>query len=96
MQQDKRQHQQAPQAKSPSSAPRQVNDVQIGMLKRFQVDGTQLTVRLMGGGELSGKVRKYDTFVIDFAANDGKTHMLYKHGIVGFSTLSTFSEESAA
>jgi RNA chaperone Hfq len=62
--------------------------VQIGLLKRFKAEGTPLTLRLMGGGEIKGTLQRYDTFVIQFRGDDGITHLLYKHGIVGFSTQS--------
>jgi len=68
----------------------------MGMLKRFKAEGTALTLRLMGGGEIKGTIRRYDTFVIHIQGDDGITHMLYKHGIVGFSTHAAMAEEPKA
>jgi RNA chaperone Hfq len=65
----------------------QTHDVQIGLLKRFKMEQTPLTVRLVVGDHLTGKIKRYDTFVIDFRSDDGRVNFLYKHGIVGFSTM---------
>ena len=86
----------ANQQKQLSNREAQTHDVQIGMLKRFKAEDVPLTLRLMGGGEIKGVVRRYDTFVIQFQGDDGITHMLYKHGIVGFSTQAALAAEPKA
>lgn len=49
------------------------HDVQTGLLKRFKDDIVPLTVCLMGGSTMHGVVRRYDTFVIDFRDDAGKS-----------------------
>jgi len=77
-----------PQMKKPltNREVHQTHDVQLGLLKRFKMEQTLLTIRLMGGGEITGRIKRYDTYVIDFRSDDGKVNLFYKHGIVGFST----------
>jgi RNA chaperone Hfq len=69
------------------------HDVQVGLLKRFKLEGTEVALRTMSGRRLIGKVKRYDTFVIEFQTTDNHVHLLYKHGVEGFET-TAISKES--
>jgi RNA chaperone Hfq len=70
----------------PNFAPRMNNEVQSGLLKRFKAEATVLTVKLMDGSYEVGVIKDFDTFSIEFATDDGRKAIFYKHGIVGFIT----------
>lgn len=83
-----------PQSKQEKSSTSLQHDVQVGLLKRFKVDGTHLQVRTMSGRELDGRITRYDTFAIEFQTTDGRIHLLYKHGVEGFTAYA--AEQPAA
>jgi sRNA-binding regulator protein Hfq len=69
------------------------HDIQIGLLKRFKLEGTEIALRTMSGRRLIGKVKNYDTWTIEFQTTDNCVHLLYKHGIEGFETSAMLKNE---
>ncbi|MCE9500799.1 MAG: RNA chaperone Hfq [Leptospira sp.] len=56
------------------------NNIQDHILNTARKDKIELTVYLLNGVPLKGKVVSFDNFTL-ILENDGKQHLVYKHAI---------------
>ena len=70
------------QAVEPRSAETNIQDVFLNHVRR---DKLTVTVRMMDGSELEGRIKNFDRFavVLDHAGAD---HMIFKHAIAAIRT----------
>jgi len=71
----------APDAK-PAHAQPNIQDVFLNYVRREKLT---VTIRMMDGSELEGRIKNFDRFalVLDQAGTD---HMIFKHAIAGIKT----------
>lgn len=58
-------------------------NIQEVLLKKFQSEGTELTVFLLNGFQMKGKIVDFDDKVVLLDIL-GKEHLIYKHAISTF------------
>ena len=71
----------APDAKTTHAQPN-IQDVFLNYVRREKLT---VTIRMMDGSELEGRIKNFDRFalVLDAAGTD---HMIFKHAIAGIKT----------
>jgi host factor-I protein len=71
---------------SPASEPRAADlNIQDAFLNHVRREKQTVTVRMMDGSELEGRIKNFDRFalVLDHAGAD---HMIFKHAIAAITT----------
>lgn len=58
-------------------------NIQEVLLKKFKSEGTELTVFLLNGFQMKGKIVDFDDKVV-LLDIQGKEHLIYKHAISTF------------
>ena len=71
-----------PSAAEPRSAQPNVQDVFLNYVRREKL---RVTIRMMDGSELEGRIKNFDRFAVIIEQN-GVDHMLFKHAIAVIKT----------
>lgn len=58
-------------------------NLQDSFLREYKDSGEELTVFLMNGFQLQGKINDYDKYVVELDS-EGKIQIIYKHAISTF------------
>lgn len=62
------------------------HELQMNTLQAFARGKYELTIWLMNQAQpIIGRLKYFDTYTITVSGTDGKYHLLFKHGIAGFS-----------
>ena len=71
----------APEAKSAHAQPN-IQDVFLNYVRREKLT---VTIRMMDGSELEGRIKNFDRFAL-VLDQSGTDHMIFKHAIAGIKT----------
>ncbi len=71
-----------PSAAEPRSAQPNVQDVFLNYVRREKL---RVTIRMMDGSELEGRIKNFDRFALVLDQN-GTDHMIFKHAIAAIKT----------
>lgn len=61
------------------------SELQSNILTAFQRERSLLTIFMMNGPQINGRVKRFDTFTVTISSDDGNYYLLYKHGIAGYA-----------
>ena len=87
------------------SAQKNINahELQTHTLRALSHGKYEVTIWLMNQAQpIIGRIKSFDTYTVTVSGNDGKYHLLFKHGIAGISVDADifrnmkFSEEAQA
>ena len=78
-------------AKGPAPAPN-IQDVFLNHARR---DRLVVTIRLMDGHDLEGRIKNFDRFAI-IVEHDGADHMIFKHAIASIRSVRPMSNYYAS
>jgi host factor-I protein len=71
-----------PSAAEPRSAQPNVQDVFLNYVRREKL---RVTIRMMDGSELEGRIKNFDRFAL-VLDHDGTDHMIFKHAVAAIKT----------
>lgn len=65
-------------------------NIQDGFLGKARMERTWVTVVLIGGRKLSGRIRAFDRYTL-ILENRGQEQMVFKHAVASIASARTFS-----
>jgi len=70
---------------SPASESKSAPNIQDVFLNYVRREKLTVTIRMMDGSEVDGRIKNFDRFAVVVEQN-GADHMLFKHAIAGIKT----------